>query len=212
MTHRPLLNRVAAYYSGRLAEHGATARGADWRDERSQELRFARLLDLVGDDRRGTIAELGCGYGALAGFLRRAGRPNPYHGVDVAADMVGMARQVCAGLADVAFDEGDCPPAADYIVASGIFNVRFDITDGEWLAFIHDTLATMARQARRGFAFNALSACADRDRMEPRLYYASPAAMLDWCMTRFGRHVALRQDYGLYEFTLLIRHTLEEPA
>jgi hypothetical protein len=29
--------------------------------------------------------------------------------------------------------------------------------------------------------------------------------MLAYCLTRYGRSVALIQDYGLYEFTVLVR-------
>ncbi|MBB3268203.1 SAM-dependent methyltransferase [Azospirillum sp. OGB3] len=210
MTRSPLLHRIADYYDGKLAAHGATARGVDWRDERSQELRFARLLDLVGDDPSGTIAELGCGYGALAAHLRRTGRANPYHGYDISAEMVRTARTVQAGLDDVQFDEGDAPAEADYIVASGIFNVRFDVPDDDWRPFVRGTIETMAGRARRGIAFNLLTAYSDRDRMDPRLYYASPSKMLDWCIGRFGRHVALRHDYGLYEFTVLVRTAPKE--
>ena len=36
--------RVGAYYAGRLAEHGATARGVDWNGESSQQLRFEQLM------------------------------------------------------------------------------------------------------------------------------------------------------------------------
>lgn len=212
MIHDPFLDRIASYYSDRLAEHGPTARGADWRDERSQELRFARLLDLVGDDGQGSIAELGCGYGALAAFLRQTGRTNPYCGVDIAPDMVRAARAAHGDLPDVVFEDGDAVPPADYVVASGIFNVRFDIPDERWRAFVEDTIVAMAGQARRGIAFNMLTAYSDRDRMSPRLYYASPPEMLDWCIRRFGRHVALRHDYGLYEFTLVVRHIPEERA
>jgi len=31
--------------------------------------------------------------------------------------------------------------------------------------------------------------------------------MLSYCLVRYGRSVALLQDYGLYEFTLVVRHT-----
>ena len=40
----------------------------------------------------------------------------------------------------------------------------------------------------------------------PNLYYADPAEMLSYCLTRFGRSVALLQDYGLWEFTVLVRY------
>jgi hypothetical protein len=30
--------------------------------------------------------------------------------------------------------------------------------------------------------------------------------MLSYCLCRYGRSVALLQDYGLYEFTMIVRH------
>ena len=41
--------------------------------------------------------------------------------------------------------------------------------------------------------------------MQPRLFYADPARLFTHCKTRYARNVALLHDYGLYEFTLLIR-------
>jgi hypothetical protein len=39
--------------------------------------------------------------------------------------------------------------------------------------------------------------------------YADPVKMFDACLSRCGRSVALLQDYGLYEFTLIVRHPAE---
>ena len=41
--------------------------------------------------------------------------------------------------------------------------------------------------------------------MRPDLYYPDPGAVFDRCMRRYSRHVALLHDYGLYEFTILVR-------
>ena len=41
--------------------------------------------------------------------------------------------------------------------------------------------------------------------MRGHLYYADPASVFDLCMRRYSRHVALLHDYGLYEFTILVR-------
>ncbi|MEI7713642.1 MAG: hypothetical protein WCI94_19570, partial [Rhodospirillales bacterium] len=62
-------------------------------------------------------------------------------------------------------------------------------------------------QAGAGFGFNMLSLSSDPDKRRPDLHYASPTDTLDFCLTRFGRHVALLQDYGLWEFTILVRHS-----
>jgi hypothetical protein len=41
--------------------------------------------------------------------------------------------------------------------------------------------------------------------MRADLYYADPAQVFDYCKRRFSPNVALLHDYGLYEFTILVR-------
>ena len=208
--YRRLLGEAADYYDGKLRTHGATARGVDWNGAGSQALRFRELLRLLpegpDDAPAASLCDLGCGYGALLEHLRAGGRSLRYTGVDVSAEMVAQARAAHGESGDVRWVVGDRPPAEhDYVVASGIFNVRGAAGDSEWRDFIDHALGLMDAASRRGFAFNCLSTCSDADRREARLYYADPGALLDACQRRFSRHVALQQDYGLYEFTLLVR-------
>ena len=96
-------------------------------------------------------------------------------------------------------------PVADYSVASGIFNVRLDYPEGEWRDHVIETLRLMHRKSTKGFAFNVLTGYSDPDRREARLYYADPCLFFDLCKREFSRNVALLHDYGLFEFTLLVR-------
>jgi hypothetical protein len=57
----------------------------------------------------------------------------------------------------------------------------------------------------KGFAFNALTSYSDPERMKNTLYYADPCRLFDLCKREFSRDVALLHDYGLYEFTILVR-------
>lgn len=41
--------------------------------------------------------------------------------------------------------------------------------------------------------------------MKEHLYYADPAELFDHCKRNYSRNVALLHDYGLYEFTVLVR-------
>jgi len=43
---------------------------------------------------------------------------------------------------------------------------------------------------------------------EPNLYYADPGFFFDYCKTHFAKNVALLHDYGLYDFTILVRKQL----
>jgi SAM-dependent methyltransferase len=198
--------RVAAYYTDKLLQHGPTPRGVDWRDRESQEVRFAGLARIF-DGSAGSVIEIGCGYGALYGYLRRSGFDLDYTGYDISDEMIAAAKQACAGDVSAKFEVGSIPRQhADYCVASGIFNVRFDIPDERWRSYIFDTLDSMAKFADRGFAFNCLSSHCDRDRREPRLYYADPGEILNCCVARYGRRVSLLHGNPPYEFTVLAQH------
>lgn len=93
----------------------------------------------------------------------------------------------------------------DFTVASGIFNVRLDVPDDEWRAYVETTLEKLAGLSRAGFAFNMLTSYSDADKMRPDLYYGDPGWFFDLCKRRYSRNVALLHDYGLYEFTMIVR-------
>jgi cyclopropane fatty-acyl-phospholipid synthase-like methyltransferase len=166
-------------------------------------------MRLIGEDRTGSIVDIGCGYGGFAVFLRNREHTGPYHGIDIAESMVAAAERHCAGLAAATFAVAATPDRSfDYAVASGIFNVRLEFGEAQWQRYILDILDRMAAAATRGFAFNCLTSYSDPERMRPDLYYADPLALFDHCKRRYARDVALLHDYGLYEFTILVRKEL----
>jgi hypothetical protein len=198
--------RVGAYYAGRLAEHGVTARGVDWNGEPSQHLRFEQLMRVVRHDAGVSVNDWGCGYGALVDWLDAHRVAAEYCGYDIAPAMVAAATDRYAGRPGVTFTaDAQAVPVADYTVASGIFNVPAGATDDEWSGYMAATLERMAAVSRRGIAFNVLTSYSDPERMEERLHYADPCRWFDWCKRTLSRHVALLHDYGLYEFTILVR-------
>ncbi|NML47787.1 class I SAM-dependent methyltransferase [Ramlibacter sp. G-1-2-2] len=201
-----LLQEVASYYAGRLAQHGQTAQGVDWKDEGGQVLRFEQLARVIAPGEPFSLTDLGCGYGALFEFLQTRYPAFSYLGVDVAEEMAVAARERHAGQSQARFLAASEPDQlADYGVASGIFNVRLGRGDAEWQAYLETTLDVLDRTSRRGFAFNCLTSYSDADRMRPDLYYADPCRLFDLCKRRYSRQVALLHDYGLYEFTILVR-------
>lgn len=203
-----ILSDVAAYYAARLEAHGATARGVDWNGTESHQIRHRQFLRLIEHNPDGSIIDLGCGFGDFLGFLRSAGHRGHFRGYDVAPSMIEAARVLHGEGHDRCWHVGASPDAttADFAIASGIFNVRGDVGDEPWLGYIRQTLEVLARAGRKGFGFNVLSLSSDPERRRANLYYADPTAMLGYCLSRYGRSVALLQDYGLYEFTVLVRH------
>jgi SAM-dependent methyltransferase len=221
---------VARYYAEKLTAHGSTPQGVDWNSDESQQLRLTQLLRVMEGDWEGTAPRLsnqsvggteeaksgpearectlldyGCGYGALARRLIAEDAPFRYLGFDVCTPMVERARADVRDPRCTFTDSDEDLPVVDYTVASGVFNVRLGASEEEWEAHVVDTVGTLARHSRRGFAFNMLTRYADRERMRDYLYYADPSEYFGLCKERWSRNVALLHDYDLYEFTLLVR-------
>jgi SAM-dependent methyltransferase len=201
-----LLTEVASYYTGKLAEHGPTPRGVDWNGEDSQALRFEQLCRIITTSDHFSINDIGCGYGALLDFMGTRYRGFSYTGFDISAEMIRAAMTGHPAARNARFIHSARPnDIADYGIASGILNVRLNRSDDEWRTYLESVLELLDRTSARGFAFNCLTSYSDADRMRSDLYYADPCALFDLCKRRYSRHVALLHDYGLYEFTILVR-------
>jgi SAM-dependent methyltransferase len=197
---------AAKYYSDKLLQHGPTPAGVDWNSTESQDLRFEQLMKISSDLRDFSLLDLGCGYGALLTFLQKRAIHPSYWGYDVAKAMVAKARELHQAENRLNFvNQLNEVPQVDYTVASGVFNVKQAASATEWRAYILETLGQIAALSKRGFAFNLLTSYSDADRMREDLYYGDPCFFFDFCKTRISRHVALLHDYGLYEFTILVR-------
>lgn len=201
-----LLNEVAGYYSDRLAQHGETAAGVDWKDQEGQVRRFDQLLKLVDRNSSYSLCDIGCGYGALVDHMVELGYSAQYLGLDVSPIMVDAARRRFSHFQGVQFEVGNRPSAnSDYAVASGIFNVKLSSSSDEWSSYLFETLDMMNDVTERGFAFNCLTSYSDSHKMRADLFYADPLALFDRCKRRYSPHVSLLHDYGLYEFTIIVR-------
>lgn len=201
------LNGVAKYYSQKVIEHGETPLGVDWNGLDSQLTRFEQLKKVIGADSGFSINDLGCGYGAFLDYLHGEGFSDfDYHGYDISEDMLNKARNRFLNRDRVFFSLQSRPEIiADYSIASGIFNVSLDNDEREWLEYIKSTIDTLSKNSRKGFAFNCLTSYSDEDKKKPRLFYANPCEIFDICKRCFSNNVALLHDYGLYEFTIIVR-------
>jgi SAM-dependent methyltransferase len=197
---------VTRYYADRLATHGCTAGGVDWSSERSQQLRFEQLLRIVGGERKYTLLDYGCGYGALARCLITGPAAIRYVGFDVCMPMIAAARAAVRDPSCTFTAREDQLQPLDYAVASGLFNVKLRASEAQWQAHVVATIGKLAELGRRGFAFNMLTRYADPELMRDYLYYADPGWYFGLCKERWSRNVSLLHDYDLYEFTVLVRH------
>ena len=119
---------VKDFYAQEFRQHGTSAKGAAWNSQESQYIRFEQLLKLNRNPNEPfSITDYGSGYGALIQFMLERGFEFTYRGYDTNEDAVREGRKLFSSLPNCTFttDENHLTPC-DYVVTSGIFNMKVD--------------------------------------------------------------------------------------
>lgn len=193
-----------------MTKHGADPKAGGYHDESQRLLRYEKLADIFsigqGAPNQFTIAELGCGYGAFYIYLDEMlpGRISHYYGYDVSPEMIKTGKEYLAGKPSTLVLDNHVAHEADYVFLSGIFNLKgAETSDEDWRDFMQDTLRASFAKAKRGLAFNCLSA-AKVDFRNERFFYYSPAEFMDFCNENMLPLYQIDQNYPLYEMTCCI--------
>jgi len=59
--------------------------------------------------------------------------------------------------------------------------------------------------SRKGFLCNYLAIYSVKEQVQLHLYYADPCSLFNHCQNHFIQKRCLLHDYGLYDFTLIVR-------
>ena len=200
--------KLSRYFSEKLDQFGATPKGVDYNGPEAQALRFEQLVKVIDPSRPFSVIDYGSGYGGMFDFLHRKGWDFEYYGIDLIEKMVLAGREAHKDHPNAHFttDEQEVP-VTDYLLAGSIFNIKLEETYAAWQGFVVRMLSRMNELCSKGFAFNMLTKYSDEERMDqrPDLFFGDPLFFFDLCKRNFSRDVALLHDYGLYDFTILVR-------
>lgn len=212
--HRAVLRNIVAPIEARLAERGATPQGLWWPNAADLATRYEvflrPLLPAPGEGRL-RLLDVGCGLGFLPDWLAANGllAAVDYTGLDASAAILERARARWPSLRFAHGDPlaGDIPPGGfDAVVAIGLFTARFTNSIEGMRDYSMATLAALWPHAGRCLAFNAMSKHVEWERED--LFHWPADEILHFCRLRLARHVAMRSDYGLWEYTF---HVWREP-
>ena len=200
-----IINQVSNYYTSKIKQFGPVPEGVDWNSAVSQELRFEVLSNLIPDQENFSILDFGCGFGSMYDYFSSKYNSFKYIGFDVAEEMIIAALNKFPKQVNTEWTTTLPIEKTDYVIASGIFNVKLENTDEDWLAYILETLKKINENSIKGFSFNVLTKYSDKEYMKKYLYYADPSFLFDYCKINFSKNVALLHDYNLYEFSIIVR-------
>jgi len=202
-----ILNEVNSYYSEKIRKNGATPEGVDWNSVESQELRFEQLSDIIKQKENFSVLDYGCGFGAMYNYFKKNDFKNfKYIGFDISQEMIQEAQKLYGNNTNTKwYTVLPKNYTADYVIASGIFNVKLETSNEDWKNYMLSTLQQINKFSTKGFSFNVLTKYSDKEFMKEYLYYADPLFLFDYCKTNFSKYVTLKHGYPLYEFTLVVK-------
>lgn len=201
------LQTTGSYYSQAFETYGPTALGVDWASGEGQQKRF-RTLDLLwANEQQASLCDFGCGYGAYALHVRQYGFTGFYTGVDLSLRMIQHARSEYGQLSDTLFQLGARPLQADFVVASGIFNVVTSGSRSEWAEHAWELLGQMCLVAKIGVGFNMLIEPSVPYRDREKLFWANPEEVCER-LRLSGHRPRVVAGYGLHEATYLTRREI----
>ena len=207
-SNEPQLQDIQKFWDDKISTNGPNFKGVDLNNPNRQAVYFEQLAKIVRQPEQPfSLNDFGCGYGALLTYLQEHHFTlTRYVGYDFSQPMIDSGRDLFKALPNVVFttDKAQITPQ-DYTIAGAIFNNKLGIDNDTWLKHILSTLSEMWSMSTKGMAFNILTSYSDADRMRPDLYYADPFFMFDYCKRNFSKEVAVLHDYGVYEFTMLVR-------
>jgi SAM-dependent methyltransferase len=199
-------------YAERLGERGSTPQGVFWNSRQNQMVRFAALLSRVTGHvawtkpkpRTLSIADIGCGYGAMLEFIRA--RPQfthlRYMGLDINPAMIAACQDNFPTAAHL-FKIGKKPVSpVDFSVFSGTFNLCHIDDTKRWEAYMFACLDSCWQNSRMGMALNLL--CAPETKISNQIFYVNRADFIAKASARFGATHAIATREVKDDYTFLI--------
>lgn len=204
-----ILTGTKKYYENTLSHFGDSPKGVDWKDEFSQKMRLLILLKNISL-KNSSVIDLGCGTGALLSYANDTGQiPSMYYGVDLVEEMITLCRSKFPSTPNCQFLLGGIEQVidpVDYVVASGIFNVKQNQTDAAWFEYVKMIITAMYAKCKKAIAFNVLTDQVDF--RADKLFYCPTSELLSHCYSH-SRHLVVDQSYPLYEYTVTLFKSLE---
>ena len=202
-------HKIVEHYENCLAQYGDTHRGVDWPDENDANKRYRVMLEVIrreSDDSVVSLLDFGCGASHLLGYiLRHAIKNIRYSGLDLSQKFVELSRQKFPQIEYYQADVIETPqtvPTFDYILMNGVLTEKRNLSFEEMWRYSQKLLVTVFKKCNSGIAFNVMAKAVDWERND--LFHLPMDTLAPFLVKNLTRNFIIRNDYGLYEYTVYV--------
>jgi len=198
---------IVAFCESCLEQYGDTPQGVGW-FRGDGDVRHRVMLDVIRPSGSpASLLDFGCGASHLLDFIRKHGIPGiEYRGLDLSQSFLALSRRKYPSVPYCAIDVLDpaSEPLApvDYVVMNGVFTYKGNLTQAAMFDYLKRLVLTVFPSCRRGLALNVMSKQVEWERDD--LFHLSIDELVGFLAREVSRHVVIRHDYGLYEYTAYV--------
>jgi len=200
---------IVKHYERCFDRHDDTHLGVDWPNKEDALVRYQVMLDLIQGNKNEpalSLLDFGCGAAHLYDFIQRAGYDKiRYTGLDLSEKFISACKKkypeiefLCGDILDEHFKTG----SFDYVVMNGVFTEKRDLSFDEMWAYFKRIITEIYSMTSKGIAFNVMSKQVDWERDD--LFHVPLDLMADFLCKKLTRDFIIRNDYGLYEYTVYV--------
>ncbi|WP_456460919.1 class I SAM-dependent methyltransferase [Reichenbachiella sp.] len=201
---------IVKHYESCFDTHGDSAKGVDWPNEKGAELRYQVMLDIIKHSSETqetySLLDFGCGTATLNEYITRNGISHiNYSGLDLSETYIAASKKK---FPDHQFHQVDILttkeklPTFDFVVANGVFTEKRELSFEEMWDYFQKMMLRIYPMANKGIAFNVMSKAVDWERWD--LFHVPTDLLINFIVKNFKRHFVIRNDYGLFEYTVYL--------
>jgi len=202
-------SKIIEHYENCLEKHGDTHLGVDWPKQEDVDKRYKIMLDIIRLNKENdivSILDFGCGTAHLLEYIKKNKYEKIlYSGLDISQKFIDVAKEkyptnsfYCIDI----FDSGEEIQNFDYIVMNGVFTEKRELSFDEMWNYFTKMISIIYEKCNKGFAFNVMSKNVDWERED--LFHVSHDLLSDFLCKNLTRNYVIRNDYGLYEYTVYV--------
>jgi SAM-dependent methyltransferase len=182
---------IVEHYEDCLDEHGDNHQGVDWPNKNDALKRYKVMLDVIPNNELASsnkLLDFGCGAAHLLEFVLKQEKYKDvvdYYGADLSEKFITLSKE-----------------KFDYVVLNGVFTEKRELTFNEMWSYFQEMIKRVFLITNKGIAFNVMSKAVEWERKE--LFHLPTDQLIDFLTKEISRNFIIRNDYGLYEYTVYI--------
>lgn len=201
---------IVKHYEDCFSKHGDSPAGVDWPNLNDLLKRYEVMLGLIREtNEQINLLDFGCGTAMLKTYADNSYHKNQilYSGLDIGKSFAEFSRKKFPETPIYHLDilkESDALPDFDYTVMNGVFTEKRSLSYDEMFSYMCDVLRIVFAKSKKGIAFNVMSKAVDWERDD--LFHVPADQLIGFMTKELSRHFVIRNDYGLYEYTVYLYH------